>query len=100
MTSLANELKIVNDFEEIYEVNIEEIVSLNGELPTVCNRSKVVHFIGVLQVIIFLNSSYRTIEDFKKSASILTKLLWEQLMRVNAKSMHFLMGNNNRLVWQ
>jgi len=80
-TTLVNELKLVHDFEAFHEVNIEQLVSLDGELT---------------KVMIFLNSSNRTLDDFSKSASTLTKLIWEQIMKVKAKTMYFLLGNNNR----
>jgi len=81
--ALAGELAVVHDFERFVVVGFEELLKLGTDL---------------LEVLVFLNSSYKNLDECCKSAPSLMLKIVDEITKsgVGSKSLHILFGDNYR----
>lgn len=78
---LACELKLVHDWDHINVVDFEELLVLGTDY---------------LEVLVFLNSSSKNLEDFCKAAPTLIQKIAGEIVKAGAKTLHLLFGDNYR----
>jgi len=85
-TDLVSEMKLVHDMEKIFAVDIKTLLLFEDETP---------------EVLIFMNSSYKTISDFCTVAFPLLEIIVDEMGNIeNLQEMKILFGDNYRGVLQ
>lgn len=78
---LVRELCLVHDFDKIQSVNLKELFVLDGQ-PT--------------EVLVFLNSSYKSTDDYLRVASHLVTVTFHEIMSAQLDNIYVLFGDNYR----
>jgi len=78
---LVTELKLVHDLQAINAVNIKELLLKDEKSP---------------EVLVFMNTSYKSYEDFCNIAFPLMKIIFDEIVSLEFGRMNILFGDNNR----
>jgi len=78
---LVMELCLVHDIDRIYGVDMQGLMNRNGEFP---------------QVLVFMNSSYRPLEEFCSVAFPLVDFTVQELLKAEVEALNILFGDNYR----
>jgi len=78
---LVRELCLVHDFDNIRSVNLKELIVLDGQ-PT--------------EVLVFLNSSYKAMDEYMRVASHLITVTFHEIMSAKLNQIYVLFGDNYR----
>jgi len=80
-TDMVMELKLVHDFDHITAVNMEDLIFKDRIGP---------------EVLVFMNSSYQSLDCFTTAAFPLLTLIWKEIKKAKLKEMKILFGDNYR----
>jgi len=80
-TDMVIELKLVHDFEHISAVNMEDLIFKDKIVP---------------EVLVFMNSSYQSLDCFTTAAFPLLTFIWKEIKKSKVKEMKILFGDNYR----
>lgn len=78
---LVMELKIIHDLQSIYAVNLKSLLLRDDLSP---------------EILVFMNSSYKSYEDFCTVAFPLIKIIFEEMSVLQFTKMHIVFGDNYR----